>query len=221
MSFIKEFLTQFFELIHSGIATFIKDPGYSYGLAIIVFTAIIRLILLPLTVKQTRSQVKMQEIQPKVQEVQKKYKNDPQKAQQEVMKLYKEAGTNPLSGCLPLLIQMPIIFALFYVFNSLTHINYGFLWVPSLYEKDPYYILPILSAITTYFSSALMSANTGAPGQSAKQTKSMNLFMAIFFGFMSLNFKSALVLYWVTSNLFQLGQTWILKRMDLNKKVNN
>jgi YidC/Oxa1 family membrane protein insertase len=222
LQYLNEILSQFFQIIHSGIQVIVKDPGYSYGFAIILFTIIIKLLLLPLTIKQTRSQVKMQEMQPKIQEVQKKYKNDPQKAQQEVMKLYKENGANPLGGCLPLLIQMPIIFALFYVFNNLTEIKgHGFLWVPDLYAKDPLYILPILSAITTYLSTALMGTNTAAAGQSTKQMASMNIFMAIFFGFMSLNFKSALVLYWVASNLFQLAQTWLMKRMGVHQTVKN
>ena len=142
-------------MIHSVI----PNNNYSYGLAIIAFTAIIRIFLLPLTIKQIKSQVKMQEVQPRVKELQAKYKNDPKKSQEEVMKLYKETGSNPISGCLPLIIQLPIIWALFYVFNNLTAINgVSFLWIKDLSLPDkPFYMLPILSTVTTYISSRLMT----------------------------------------------------------------
>ena len=209
-------LGQCFTFIHNMIASVIPNPNYSYGLAIIAFTAIIRVILLPLTIKQTRSQVKMQEVQPLVKEIQAKYKKDPKKSQEEVMKLYKKTGSNPINGCLPLIIQLPIIWALFYVFNSLKVINgVQFLWITDLSKPDPLYILPILSTITTYFSSRLMTP-TGDNAQ-AKQTGTMNIAMAVVFGFMSLRFKSAIVLYWVTQNIFQIGQTIIMKKMD--KKI--
>jgi YidC/Oxa1 family membrane protein insertase len=204
---------QFFIFIHSLIASVIPNPNYSYGLAIIAFTAIIRICLLPLTIKQTRSQVKMQEVQPRVKEIQTKYKSDPKKSQEEVMKLYKETGSNPISGCLPLIIQLPIIWALFYVFNNLTAINgVDFLWIKDLSKPDPFYILPILSTVTTYISSRLMTPK-GDSAQ-AKQTSTMNTAMAVVFGFMSITFKSCIVLYWVTQNLFQIGQTIVMKKMD-------
>jgi YidC/Oxa1 family membrane protein insertase len=213
LQFLNSTLGQFFTFIHTIIHNIIPNVNYSYGLAIIAFTAIIRVCLLPLTIKQTRSQVKMQEVQPRVKELQAKYKNDPKKSQEEVMKLYKETGSNPISGCLPLIIQLPIIWALFYVFNHLTAINgVHFLWIKDLSQADPYYILPILSTITTYISSRLMTP----PGDSAqaKQTSTMNTAMAVVFGFMSIKFKSAIVLYWVTQNLFQIGQTIVMKKMD-------
>jgi YidC/Oxa1 family membrane protein insertase len=201
-------------MIHSVI----PNNNVSYGLAIIAFTAIIRVCLLPLTIKQTRSQVKMQEVQPRVKEIQTKYKNDPKKSQEEVMKLYKETGSNPISGCLPLIIQLPIIWALFFVFNHLTAINgVSFLWIKDLSLPDkPFYILPILSTVTTYISSRLMTPS-GDSAQS-KQTSTMNTAMAVVFGFMSINFKSAIVLYWVTQNLFQIGQTIVMKKMDRRSK---
>ena len=218
MSFLNSTFGQFFIFIHSLIASVIPNPNYSYGLAIIAFTAIIRICLLPLTIKQTRSQVKMQEVQPRVKEIQTKYKSDPKKSQEEVMKLYKETGSNPISGCLPLIIQLPIIWALFYVFNGLNVINgVSFLWVKDLSLPDkPFYILPILSTITPYISSRLMTPS-GDSAQ-AKQTSTINTAMAVVFGFMSINFKSAIVLYWVTQNIFQIGQTIIMKKMDLKSK---
>lgn len=217
LAFLTNILVQFFEGVHSGIFFLIQNKNFSYGLAIIVFTIIIRLLLLPLNIKQTKSQAKMQEIQPEVQKIQTKYKNDPQKSQQEMMKLYKENGANPLSGCLPLLIQMPILFAMYRVYYYNTNINgVGFLWLNDLAAKDPYYILPILSTVTTYISSLMIAPKNDNP--QAKQMSTMNTGMAIFMGFMSLNFKSALVLYWVVNNLIQIGQTYLMKKMGFMGK---
>lgn len=226
MSFLNGTFGQFFTFIHSLIASIIPNPNYSYGLAIIAFTAIIRICLLPLTMKQIKSQVKMQEVQPLVKEIQAKYKKDPKKSQEEVMKLYKETGSNPISGCLPLVIQLPIIWALFYVFNNLSSINgVSFLWVKDLARVNPFsfshvdfpqLILPILSTVTTYISSRLMTPS--GDNAQAKQTSTMNTAMALVFGFMSINFKPAIVLYWVTQNLFQIGQTIFMKKMDHKTK---
>jgi len=202
-------LGKFFYFLYDIISAGITDKNISVGLTIILFTIVVKLFLLPLSIKQTKSSVKMTEIQPKAKEIQDKYKNDPQRAQQEVMKLYKEEGVNPMGGCLPLLIQFPILIALFYVFSTLDYQGASFLWVPALSKPDPYYILPILSTITTYLSSKAMQP--AGNSEAAKKTSSMNIGMAIFFGFMSLNFQAALVLYWVVNNLLQLAQTLALK----------
>ena len=217
MSYLKNFLVSFFELVHTGIFTVIPNKNISYGLAIIFFTVIVRILLLPLSIKQTKSQAKMQEIQPEIKKVQDKYKNDPQKSQQEVMKLYKEHGANPLSGCLPLIIQMPVLFAMYSVYYNNTNIEgFRFLWLSNLADPDQFYILPILSTITTYISSILITPKGSSP--QAKQTSTMNTGMAIFMGFMSLNFKSALVLYWVVNNLIQIAQTLIMKKLGFMGK---
>lgn len=216
-------LMDFFIFVHN---TFIKgigitNPEVSYGLAIILFTAIIRVILLPLNIKQTRSQVAMTEIQPEVKKLQEKYKNDPQKQQQEMMKLYKEKGVNPMGGCLPLLVQLPILWALFYVFRSIPEFRkYGFLWIKVLSKPDSAFvirILPILSGVTQYISTVLMSPSGNS--DQAKQTTTMNITMSIFMVFMSWNFNAALVLYWVTNNLFQIGQTLVMKNNDRKRKA--
>lgn len=211
-------LEKFFYIVNSGIHTIIPNNNISFGLAIILFTIIVRLILLPLSIKQTRSTAKMGAIQPEMKKVQAKYKSDPQKAQQEVMKLYKENGVNPMGGCLPMLVQMPILFALYAVFQNLDMQGAGFLWMKDLTKPDPMYILPILSTVTTYFSSKLMQA----PGDAAqsKQTSTMNTGMAIFMGFMSLKFKGALVMYWVINNLIQVVQTVVINKIELDKRTN-
>lgn len=224
MNFLNTGLTRFFEFIHSGVQLVVSNPNYSYGLAIILFTLIVRIILLPLNIKQTRSQVKLQEIQPEIKKLQEKYKNDPQKSQQEIMKLYKEKGVNPMGGCLPLLIQLPILWALFYVFRTITPVDpvtnqaikVSFLWVKDLFSYDQLYILPILSGITTYLSSIMMAPK--GDSVQAKQTSTMNIGMSIFMVFMAWRFTAALVLYWVTNNLIQIGQTVLMKKLEMKKE---
>jgi YidC/Oxa1 family membrane protein insertase len=217
LQFLREFLVGFYNIVFNAINYVIPDPNWAYGLAIMGFTIIIRMFLLPLNIKQTKSQAKMQLIQPEMQKIQAKYKNDPQKSQEEIMKLYKEHGANPMSGCLPLLIQMPILFAMYYVYSHLEGIaGVRFLWLNDLSKPDKYYILPILSTATTYISSLLIAPKSDNP--QAKQMSTMNTGMAIFMGFMSINFQSALVLYWVTNNLIQISQTLIMKKMGLMGK---
>ena len=127
----------------------------SYGIAIIIMTIGIKAILAPLTAKQVKSMKGMQKLQPKMKEIQNKYKNDPQRAQQEIAKMYKELGVNPLSGCLPLLVQMPFLIAIFYALQGYPYdpAYESFLWLPSLGEADHLYILPVLSALSTFVMS--------------------------------------------------------------------
>jgi YidC/Oxa1 family membrane protein insertase len=194
------------------------DKNISYGVAIILMTAIIRLIMLPLNIKQTKSSIVMSELQPEIKKIQEKYKNDPQKSQQEVMKLYKERGANPLTGCLPMLIQWPIFIALYYVFNNLHGINgVHFLWINDLSKRDV--VLAVLSGVTTYYSGTLMMPS-GDSAQ-AKQSASMNIGMSIFMMFMSWNLKSALVLYWVINNSIQIIQTLAMKKAGIHRSANN
>lgn len=218
MNYLNNLLADFFEYIHGLIQMGVSDTGVAYGLSIIAFTLIIRIIILPLYIKQTRSQLAMQEIQPEVNKLQAKYKNDPQKSQQEMMKLYKEKGVNPFSGCLPLLIQMPILFALYHVFNTLEGIKgVGFLWLPDLAAKDPYYILPVLSVIFTYWSTTMV-ASKDKDNPQAKQMATMNIFMSGMMGFMAMNLKSSLVLYWVAGSVIQVAQTYVFKKIGESKK---
>lgn len=190
----------------------------SYGVAIILLTIVIKSILAPLTVKQIKSMKAMQELQPRMKAIQDKYKNDPQRMQQEIGNMYKEMGVNPLAGCLPLLVQMPFLIAIFYALQNYPYDpNFvQFLWLPSLGETDPYYILPVLSAVSTW----LMSRQTsqGATGAAASQQKMMMWFMPLFIGYISLNFPAGLVIYWIVSNVFQfVQQHFIYKGLEANK----
>lgn len=214
MQYLNNAFVQFFELVHQGVAGVIPNKNISYGIAIILVTLIIRIILLPLNIKQTKSSLVMSELQPETKKIQEKYKNDPQRAQQEMMKLYKEKGASPLSGCLPMLIQWPIFIALYYVFNNLHGIDgVHFLWINDLGKRDIF--LAVLSGLTTYFSGSLMMMS-GDSAQ-AKQSTTMNVGMSIFMVFISWSLKSALVLYWVVNNSIQIAQTLVMKKVDKNK----
>ena len=179
----------------------------SYGLAIILMTLVIKMIMYPLTVKQVKSMKGMQILQPKMKELQTKYKDKPEKLQQEMIKLYKETGVNPMAGCLPLVLQMPIFIIIFYglrdfTFNGAT----SFLWLTDLAQPDPLYILPVLSALTTYYQQKQTSTEMN------QQAKMMLMFMPLFIGYISTTFSSGLVLYWVTMNTVQIVQQWWMSR---------
>lgn len=181
----------------------------SYGYAIILLTIIVKFLLYPLTVKQVKSMKAMQEIAPKMKKIQEKYKDNPQVMQQKVAALYQEAGVNPLAGCLPLLVQMPILMGMYYSLYNLEYPSADaaqFLWLPSLSEADPYYILPILNVLTTFYQTRQTS------DMSNPQMKMMMLIMPLFIGFISINFPSGLVLYWVVMNICQILQQWWIYR---------
>ena len=181
----------------------------SYGYAIILLTIIVKFLLYPLTVKQVKSMKAMQEIAPKMKKIQEKYKDNPQVMQQKVAALYKDAGVNPLAGCLPLLVQMPILMGMYYSLYNLEYPSADaaqFLWLPSLSQADPYYILPILNVLTTFYQTRQTS------DMSNPQMKMMMLIMPLFIGFISINFPSGLVLYWVVMNICQILQQWWIYR---------
>ena len=185
----------------------------NYGLAIIMLTILIKLCLYPLTVKQVKSMKGMQDLQPKMKKLQEQYKNNPQLMQQKIGELYKEAGVNPLAGCLPLIIQMPILMGMFYALQNFSYTGTpGFMWLPTLSEPDPLYILPVLSALTTFLQQKQTTTEMN------QQMKIMMIFMPIFIGYISLNFPAGLVLYWVTMNIVQIIQQWWMYRGEGTKK---
>ena len=186
----------------------------SYGMAIILLTIIIKMLLYPLTVKQVKSMKAMQELSPKMKKLQEKYKDNPQLMQQKLGELYKDAGVNPLAGCLPLLVQMPILMGMYYALYNFQYPSEeaaAFLWLPSMSNPDPLYILPILSAFTTWLQQKMTTTEMNA------QMKIMMTVMPLFIGWISLNFPSGLVLYWVTMNIVQITQQWWMYRGDDKK----
>jgi len=195
----------------------------NYGIAIIIMSIMIKVIFYPLTHKGMRSTHKMQEIQPLIKEVQSKYKNNPQKAQKEVMAIYKEHGVSPLGGCLPLLLQMPVFFALYPVLQStiaLRHANFIF-WIKDLSVPDPYYILPIIMGISMFLQQKLMSPKP-APNMDEKQiaqmkTQKMMMYgMPIFLVFIFKSLPAGLVLYWFSYNLLSIGEQLLIKKGGRN-----
>lgn len=205
VEFMRTVLSYCFELTQS-----LGMP--SYGLAIIIMTLGIKLLLTPLTVKQIKSMRAMQKLQPRMKELQQKYKGNNQKLQEEMAKLYKELNVNPLSGCLPLIAQMPFLISIFYALQNFPYISpyESFLWLPSLGEPDPTYAWPVVSALTTFLVSRQTSP--GGDDKAQMQAKVMQVFMPLFIGYISLTFPSGLVIYWTVSNIFQwVQQTWIYK----------
>jgi YidC/Oxa1 family membrane protein insertase len=180
----------------------------NYGLSILVVTFLVRLIVFPLTWKQQQSSKAMQELQPHLVKIREKYKNNQQKMQEETMKLFQKHNVNPMAGCFPMLIQIPILFAFYQAIMGNRHIfTSDFLYL-QLGQPDPYYILPLLAAFTTY----LQFIATGAADN--PQTKVMLWVMPIMIFFLAYQFPSALSLYWVYGNIFTILQYLIF----FNKK---
>ena len=204
-------LVQVFRLVFEGFYNLTAAVGFAnYGIAIILMTILVKALMYPLTAKQVRSMKAMQDLQPALKKLQKDYKNNPQLLQQKMAELYKEAGVNPLAGCLPLLIQMRILMGVYYCLYGYSYSgDPTFLWLTSLSDTDPLYVLPILSALTTYIQQKQTMANNGQDNQ---QMKIMSYMMPLFIGWISLNFPSGLVVYWVTMNLCQIAQQWYMFR---------
>lgn len=185
----------------------------NYGIAIILLTILIKIALYPLTQKQMKSMLAMQQLQPKIKEIQDRWKNkDPKKMQQKVMELYKEHNVNPAAGCLPLLIQMPILIALYrslFKFPYINEAHASFIWVHNLSGTDPYFILPILAGVTTYLQSK-MTTTTSDPTQ-----KMMLYTMPVFIAWISSKVPAGLALYWVVFNVVGSIQQYFINRQAM------
>ncbi|MBT8479150.1 MAG: membrane protein insertase YidC [Gemmatimonadetes bacterium] len=183
--------------------------GLAYGWVLILFGVAMRVVLFPLYQKSMRAQLAQMQVQPLMKELQAKYKDEPQKLQSEMMKLYKEHNVNPLAGCLPMLVPMPILFALFFVFQSTIEFRgVPFLWLPDLSLKDPFYIIPLLMGASMFLLSWI-----GQRGMEANaQMKMMTYMMPVVFTVMFANFPSGLNLYYATSNLASLPQQLYLSK---------
>ncbi|HOD52949.1 MAG TPA: membrane protein insertase YidC [Candidatus Cloacimonadota bacterium] len=196
---------------------FVNKWVTNWGIVIIIFALILKLVLSPLTNKTMNSAKKMQEINPMMREIQQQFKNDPVRMNQELKKLYKEHKVNPVSGCLPLLLQMPIFFALYPVLRfSIDLRQTGFFgWLTDLSEPDPYWILPILMGVSMFLQQK-MTQVTPSPEdfkkmdekqQAAMQSQKMMMYiMPVFMFFIFKSLPSGLVLYWMVFNVFQIAQ---------------
>jgi len=160
---------------------------------------------------QIRSSKAMQQLQPEIKQLREKYKDNNQKIQEETMKLFQKNNVNPLSGCLPLLIQMPILIAFYHAIMRNTPISEStFLWL-QLGQPDPFYILPVLAALTTYLQMKFMGTGAAVNPQASQQQKIMTIVMPAMILFFAWNFASALALYWVIGNIFTIVQTKFVK----------
>lgn len=210
MERIYQFLSPIQNVLEYIIVFLYENVIDNYGIVIILLTIIVRLVLTPLTISQTRSMARMQKMQPQLKELQKKYKDDKQKLQQETMEFYRKNNVNPLAGCLPLLLQMPVFFALFgalrFPSEKVTDVvkNFDFLWM-NLNERDPYYILVILMVATMFLSTRMSTTDP-------KQSKIMYI-LPVVFGFISWQFPAGILVYWVTTNVWSIGQQYIVNRI--------
>jgi len=180
----------------------------SYALALLIFTIIIKVLLYPLAVKQMRSTRDMQKIQPKIKALQEKYKNNPQKAQEAQMKLYRDMNISPMAGCLPLLVQLPIIWFLFSSIRNFIPANpdyYTFFWVSDLSNPDTTIFLPLLVAASTFIQQLISTTNRQDPTQ-----KTMLIIMPIMIGFFCRSFPAAVALYWIFYGLLSGIQQFII-----------
>lgn len=220
------------------LLVFYQFLGQQTILAVTALTLLVRLLVLPLTLKQQQSAQRMQALQPELQKIQKKYADNKEKLSQEQMKLYQQAGVNPLGGCLPLLIQLPLMFGLYqaimrvlavspldllqlsqnvYSFipglAAMIPLQTTFLWL-NLGQPDPYYVLPVLVVVTSWLSQKLLTPPTpaaAADDRSAAMNKQMQVMMPLMFGFISISYASGLSIYFIISNLVTMLQYLVVR----------
>lgn len=194
------------KFVSATIDFFAKYVGYNYGIALLIVTVLVRLIILPLMVKQIRYSKMMQELQPEIKRLRDKHKGDSKKIQEETMKLWQQNGVNPMAGCFPMIVQLPVLYALFGAIEGNIKLNNStFLYIFHLGHPDHTYILPIIAAITTYFSSRVMMAGNDS------QQKMMLFIMPVFIFLIGSRFAAGLALYWIYSNIFTTVQTYFIK----------
>jgi YidC/Oxa1 family membrane protein insertase len=174
----------------------------NYGLSIIVLTIIIKILFWPLAAKSYKSMKEMQRIQPRIAQIRERFKNNKEQLNREVMQLYKTHKVNPMGGCLPMILQIPVFFALYYTLLGAIELRHApfFFWIMDLSAKDPYYITPLIMGASMFLQQK-MTPSAADP----LQAKIM-LLMPVFFTFLFLNFASGLVIYWLVNNILSIGQ---------------
>jgi YidC/Oxa1 family membrane protein insertase len=203
---------------------FHQTLGLPWWFSIVLLTVIVRSLLFPLTVKQVKSMRAMQDLKPHMDRVRAQFKDNPQRQREEMAKLYQDQGVNPLGGCLPILVQMPIFIGIFYVirkfggtpgrtppeYESFTH--GGILWFQDLAHADPYYILPIISAVTMLAATEITAKNVDP------QQRWLMRLLPVGFTIFLLNFPAGLFMYWITSNVVTLVQNYVIYNHGPGKK---
>jgi YidC/Oxa1 family membrane protein insertase len=182
----------------------------SYGWVLVIFGVAVRLLLWPLNQKAMKTSMRMSRLQPELSEIQKKYKSDPQRMQAEIMRVYRDHGMSPfssLSGCLPMLLPMPILFALFFVFqNTIEFRGVPFLWLADISLKDPFYIVPVLMGVSMFVLSIIGMRNSPPNPQAKMMAYVLPVMMTVFF----LNLASGLNLYYAIQNITAIPQQWLI-----------
>lgn len=221
-------MTAFLARIIGRLLAAIYSLVNNYGLSVILLTLLVRLVLLPLYAKQNKYSAAMAELQPKINEIQERYAADKATMNEKLNDVYAEANVSPLSGCLPLLIQMPIILGLFALLRNpllyvgginpamISAVHESFLWIPDLCQPDAW-ILPLIAGISTYFTTA-QTPDTGG------SMKMMTYFFPVMIFLFGKSYAAALALYWAVGNLFSMVQTWAFKqkkkKKDREKEIN-
>lgn len=221
--YIGKFLFTGLQAVHRWIAPAVTSPrDWSWGWAIILFTVLINLVLLPLRIKGMQGMIKMQRIQPQIDAIKKRFGNpgptDPKTAEmnREVMALQKEHGVSMFGGCVPTLIQLPLLFAFFTMMTrvvELRHSHWG--WIPDLSAADPYHILPILMVVTSF----LVQFYTPSPGVDPQQQRMMAFMMPAFSGYMTWNYAAGLALYWNVGNFIMIIQQAVMNQTALGQEM--
>jgi YidC/Oxa1 family membrane protein insertase len=191
------------------ILRFLYDYTHNYGVTIILLTVMLKLMFAPLQYKSYKSMKQMQMIQPKVLAVQNKFKDDRERLNKELIKLYKDHKVNPVGGCLPMVLQMPVFVALFNILYMTIDLRQApfMLWIKDLSVQDPYYVLPIIMGVTMVIQQKI-TPTTMDPTQAK-----IMLFMPVFMTFLFLNFAAGLVLYWLTNNVLTITQQVVTERL--------
>jgi len=197
------------------VLLWINDYVGNWGWAIILFTLLVKLVLFPLSYKGMMSMQKLKDLAPKMKDIKEKYKGDPVKMNAQMMEMYKKHGANPMGGCLPLILQIPVFFALYRVLLNADELQGApwILWIHNLAAMDPYFVLPILMGVSMWFQQRITPSNFTDPLQE-KIFKFFPVIMTVFFVY----FPSGLVLYWLVNNLFTIAQQYFINHMYAKHK---
>jgi YidC/Oxa1 family membrane protein insertase len=207
LDFLRNLLDPLFNLMGATLSTF-HGWGAPWWLSIVMLTIIVRTLLFPITYRQVRSMRRMQDLKPDMDRIRAENKDDVQKQREEMAKLYQERNVNPLGGCLPVVIQLPIFLVLYYTIRHFDKLESfrtgGLLWFTDLTQPDHLFILPVLYVLTMMASQEITIRNT------APQQAQLMRFLPIIFGFFLARFPSGLFVYWVTSNLITFAQNYVI-----------
>ncbi|HHW12204.1 MAG TPA: YidC/Oxa1 family membrane protein insertase [Firmicutes bacterium] len=204
--------------IMANILTFFHDTlGVGWGMAIILLTLLVKVVLFPFTLSQIRSMEGLKKIQPEMKKIQEKYKHNPEEQQRKVMELYQKHKVNPFGGCLPLLLQLPILFALFNVLRVPENYNLDFtnayFLTMDLTKSHSYWLLAAISGLTSYLQQKMTTVSTTDPSQST-----LMYVMPVFMGYVTYTLKAGIGVYWVASTVIGIVQQWIITKFFIHEE---